>query len=136
MFFGRAPAVELLKLFDAFVQNEQYSLPWNRFCNTSSDSPNKDTLHIVHTAFHKGISSMPLEVDQFAFDLHAWFKRSPCQLEDFHLLANGTDLSSHQSLFFRHVSTRWLTLKPALERISERWADAKTYFLVFLGLGW
>jgi len=29
-----------------------------------------------------------------------------------------------------------LALKPALERISERWADAKTYFLVFLGLGW
>ena len=31
------------------------------------------------------------------------------------------------SLFYRHVETRWLTLVPALEKVEERWNDAKKY---------
>ena len=37
-----------------------------------------------------------------------------------------------ESLFYRHVETRWLTLVPALEKVEERWNDAKKYFLEFL----
>ena len=86
------------------------------------------TLHIVHNAFHKGIASLDQEVEQLAFDLHAWFKQSPCKIEDFAKLAESTNLED-VSLFLRHVSTRWLTLSPALERIINRWDDAKKYYL-------
>ena len=35
-------------------------------------------------------------------------------------------------LFLRHVKSHWLTLTPVLQRILERWGDARNYFLVFL----
>ena len=70
-------------------------------------------------------------MEQLAFDLHAWFKQSPCKIEDFAKLAESTNLED-VSLFLLHVSTRWLTLSPALERIINRWDDAKKYFLDYL----
>ena len=90
------------------------------------------TLHVVHNAFHEGIKDLEHNVNQFSFDLHAWFKISPCKQEDFRNLVDGTDMSALKSLFLRHVSTRWLTLVPVLERILLRWDSAKEYFLTFL----
>ena len=62
------------------------------------------TLHIVHNTFHKGIVSLDQEVEQLAFDLHAWFKQSH---------------KPGRCISLQHVSTRWLTLSPALERIID-----------------
>lgn len=157
-FFGHATGDDLCKLFASFIADKDFDIPWERLISLSSDGPaiNKKlygllrnklkalklgpllpfipcSLHIVHKAFFKGVSSLPLDVDQLAFDLHAWFKRQPCKKEDFLLLAKGCDLSTCcESLFLRHVNSRWLTLSPALQRIFERWDDAKNYFLVFL----
>ena len=69
-------------------------------------------------------------MEQLAFDLHAWFKQSPCKIEDFAKLAERKTWKMY--LFLRHVSTRWLTLSPALERIINGWDDAKKYFLDYL----
>ena len=77
------------------------------------------TLHIVHNAFHKGIASLDQEMEQLAFDPHCLVQAESTNLEDV-------------SLFLWHVSTRWLTLSPALERIINRWDDAKKYFLDYL----
>lgn len=33
---------------------------------------------------------------------------------------------------FRHVSSRWLSLKAVLIRIVEQWANLRQYFLVYL----
>lgn len=38
----------------------------------------------------------------------------------------------NESLFLRHLSTRWLTLVPSLERIKKRWDDARNYFLNYV----
>ena len=81
---------------------------WNRLYNISSDGPaiNKKihrvldsslksgghkglipflgcTLHVMHNCFHKGIASLSYGIEDLAFDLHAWFKHSPCKEEDF-----------------------------------------------------
>ena len=89
LFFGRAPAVDLLKLFKQMMEDSTFNIPWGKFSNTSSDSPavNKKfhrilnahmkeqythellpfvpcTLHVVHNAFHAGIRSLPLDVDE------------------------------------------------------------------------
>ena len=51
--------------------------------------------------------------------------------EDYRALS-GDICIEVSSLFLRHVNTRWLTLLPALVRVSERWEDTKKYFLTFL----
>ena len=63
--------------------------------------------------------------EQLCFNLHAWFKQSPCKEEDYHAL-NDNICIEDSSLFLRHVNTHWLTLLPALVRVSERWEDTKT----------
>ena len=88
-------------------------------------------VHVVHNAFHKGVTVLHQDVDGLAFDLHAWFKHSPCKEDDFRELSDSTTIED-ESLFLRHVDTRWLTLCPVLERIIERWDDAKVYFLKYL----
>ena len=89
------------------------------------------SLHKVHNGFHKGILVIGVTASQLAFELHFWFKISPCKQEDFRLLADSTTIED-ESLFLRHVNTRWLTLVPALEKKLERWEDAKKYFLIYL----
>ena len=36
----------------------------------------------------------------------------------------------NESLFLRHLDTRWLTLVSALEQIKNCWEGVRTYFLV------
>ena len=82
------------------------------------------------------IASLPLDVNQFLFDLHDLFKRQSCKKEDIPLAAKGCDLSTcYETLFLRHVNSRWFFLTPALPHILERWEDAGNYFLVFLANG-
>ena len=38
----------------------------------------------------------------------------------------------HQNLFLRHINFQWLTLLPAIERISDQLPAAQKYFLDFL----
>ena len=46
-------------------------------------------------------------------------------------MVNDTELNDN-SMFFRHVSSRWLTLGPAIDRIIKQWSKVKTYFLEVL----
>ena len=80
--------------------------------------------------FIKVLSSYVRRLTNLHFDLHAWFKDRPCNIEDFKKLS---DVSiEDESLFLHNVNTRWLTLSTILERILLRWNDAKKYFLDFL----
>ena len=88
-------------------------------------------IHIIHNGFKKGIDAYGQLCEQLCFDLHAWFKQSPCKEEDYHALSDNICIED-SSLFLLHVNTRWLTLLPALVRVSERWEDTKKYFLMFL----
>ena len=85
---------------------------------------------MVHNAFRQGIDVFGKEAEQLCFDLHTWFKQAPCKDEDFRYLSEDIDIDS--SLFLRHISARWLTLVPALDRVSERSEVAIKYFLTFL----
>ena len=79
-------------------------IPVEKFANLSTDGPNiniglhnrlhhhlKDLLHSgilsfnpcnlhkCHNGFHKGILQYGKDVENLAFDLHSWFKISPCK---------------------------------------------------------
>ena len=155
--FGRCEHDELRDKFIDLINDPQFKdLPWNKFFNLSSDGPNinlalyrvlndslKKTghlgllpfinccLHTVHNGFHKGILVFGQDCEQLAYDLHAWFKQAPCKEEDYRGLSDDSTMEN-ESLFLRHLSTRWLTLVPSLERIKKRWDDARNYFLNYV----
>ena len=56
------------------------------------------------------------------FDLLAWFKQSPCKEGGYRALSDDI-CTEDSSLFLHHVNTRWLTLLPALVRVSERFFE-------------
>ena len=85
---------------------------------------------VCWTGYHKGIKEMSANIEDLVYDLHAWFKNSPCKEEDFRSL--NEEISIDESLFLKHVSTRWLTLSPALKRILDRWDSCKHYFVTYL----
>ena len=88
-------------------------------------------IHIIHNGFKKGIDAYGQLCEQLCFDLRAWFKQSPCKEEDYRALSDDICIED-SSLFLHDVNTRWLTLLPALVRVSERWEDTKKYFITFL----
>ena len=141
---------------------EECSLPAERFANISTDGPsinkslhkkldsklkesylhpgllpfNPYNLHKCHGAFQKGITIYGKDSENLTFELHAWFKISPCKQDDFLQVAfelqSMVYFSKNKALFYRHVETRWLTLVPALEKVLERWEVSKEYFLEYL----
>ena len=101
--FCCATAVDITKMFTDRQDNKIYDLPWARLFNISADRPNINkaiwrslneelqarnhkgliefincTLHTVHNVFRKSVASHGCGevVEQYAFDLHAWFKVS------------------------------------------------------------
>lgn len=88
------------------------------------------TLHKVHTSFKKGILQIPIDIDNFAVNLHGFFKLSSARREDYRDLEAVTDVTAHYVL--RHSSVRWLTMKYVIVRIIEQWSNLQEYFLTFL----
>ena len=100
---------------------------------------NPCVLHKVHTGFHNGLLEYGKDMENLPFDLHGWFKIAPCKREDFVQVAVDFQnealfavFERNEALFYRHVECRWLTLVPALQKVEERWNQAKKYFLDFL----
>ena len=52
---------------------------------------------------------------ELACNLRNWFKDKPCKIEDFKNLCEFV-IMSDDSLFRRHVSSKWLTLSPVVIR--------------------
>ena len=112
VFFGRASGVDIsLNILQAIKETD---LPLGKLFNISSDGPNINKtvwreisdalkkegfsgripqttccLHIVRSAFHKGLNIYGEESEELAFDMHYWFKNAPCKREDFLGARNG-----------------------------------------------
>ena len=52
-------------------------------------------LRIVHNGFRKGLDIYGEDSEELAFDLHYWFKNSPCKREDFLKLEQELDMEIH-----------------------------------------
>ena len=105
--FGHTSAEHLMQLTLDVL--EDWSLPAEKFTNISTDGPNINkslhqklnsnlkesylhpgllpfnpcNLHKCHNAFNKGITIYGKDSENLTFELHAWFKISPCKREDF-----------------------------------------------------
>lgn len=88
------------------------------------------SLHTVHNGFQKGLKKLDFDFDCFICDLVFFFKRSSARREDYKLVEMATEVEAE--FLLKHVSSRWLSLKKALNRIVDQWLNLKEYFLIFL----
>ena len=105
-FFGRAPGEKIVELLHQLMPTNEKDI-WSKMFNISSDGPHINrkvhrlldqelrksghngllpfigcTLHTMHNGYHKGIKEMSSNIEDLVYDLHAWFKNSPCKEED------------------------------------------------------
>lgn len=153
LFFGHAKGSDVAEQILETLQEAGYQLPLSRLLSLSSDGPNVNktiwnlvnkalldsglsglmpfiscNLHTAHNAFRSGLSVYGEECEELAIDLFYWIKSSPARREDY--LNVLSDLGLDNELFIRHVQCRWLSLLPALNRISKKWEAIKVYFIV------
>ena len=151
LFFRHAKGVDVTHSISNIIFDEEFNFPTDHVFNLSSDGPNVNktiwkriyeaceekkmepiiafipcNLHVVHNFFQEGLNLYCTQTEELAFDLNYWFKRSPGKHEDFLELQEDTELDD--SLFIRHVQTRWCSLSPALERIQKKCPVLKKYF--------
>ena len=88
------------------------------------------SLHLVHTAFRKGLSKFRFEFDDFFNDIHFFFKLSSARREKYASLQTITNVAAEYDK--QHTSTRWLSMKYVCIRILEQLPNLKEYFLEFL----
>ena len=87
-------------------------------------------LHTAHNGFGKGLKEASVDVDTLAKSLHGFFKYSTIRREKF--ADELIDIGEKPTNFRRHVTTRWLSLKPALVKIDKYFIAIEKYFLTTL----
>ena len=66
---------------------------------------------------------MQINIDNFAVNLHGFFKLYSARREDYNHLEYMTEVTAHYVLC--HSSVRWLTMKYVLVRINEQSPNSK-----------
>ena len=154
MFVGHCTAKDLLEHFFHFI--EDLGLDIQHLMNLGMDGPNVNkkfnndlkkeldskaetsfldigscNLPAVNNSFGKAVQVLKdleiIDLDQFAIDLHFFFKLSAARREDYAKIAELTDITAVYMM--KHVQTRWLSIEKVLVRIMEQFNNLKVYFL-------
>ena len=65
-------------------------------------------LHVVHNSFCKGVADLNFDVDQYALDIHFFFKLSAGQRADYKSIGDVTNIVSEYTM--KHSTARWVTV--------------------------
>ena len=110
----------------AFVRELEIELT-----NSSSSFLSKGScpLHNVNNGFGKGMQALShmINLDQFAIDIHFFFKNSSARREDLKNVANITDVPIEYVI--RHCQIRWLSIGRVLVRVHQQYNNLIEYFL-------
>lgn len=87
-------------------------------------------LHTVHNAFLRGLEEFGETGTDLVTDVYQFFKKYPSRWEDFENVQNKVGSPKHR--FLKHVSSRWLTLGSATQRLLEQWSSLEEYFFKFI----
>ncbi|XP_077542137.1 uncharacterized protein LOC144154903 [Haemaphysalis longicornis] len=85
------------------------------------------SLHKVHNAFGHALAAFGSDVEAALVDTYCFFKNSASRSE--RLKASQIALNLPENVFLRHVSSRWLTLGPALDRLIQQLPAVKEVVL-------
>lgn len=87
-------------------------------------------IHIIHNAFLKGVESFYPELQIFLVSIVYFFKDWPTRSFDYETVQLLKKVPKHH--FIKHISTRWLTMGPAVIRVLEQLPAIQHYFNVYL----
>ena len=87
-------------------------------------------LHIVHNSFRKGVTSLKFDIDQYAIDIHFFFKMSAARRADYKDVVAVTNVVAEYVQ--KHSATRWVTVRKVVVRLIEQHRNLCHYFLTFL----
>ena len=87
-------------------------------------------LHVVHNSFRKGVAALNFDVDQYALDIHFFFKLSAGRRADYKSIGDVTNIVSEYAM--NHSTTRWVTLRKVMVRLIEQHKNLKNVFKNFL----
>jgi hypothetical protein len=82
--------------------------------------------HIVHNTLRKVVDVLDCDVETIVTAVYSHFSISANRRTELQEFFNFVDLEYHDML--RHVSTRWLSLGPAIERLLQSWPALISYF--------
>ena len=97
----------------------------NRFCPNLIDLGGC-SLHHISNAINHATGALGEEIEEFAIDLHSFFKHRTGQFEEYQHVQSLLDVPEHSML--RFVGTRWLCILPVADRIVEQWSALKEFF--------
>jgi hypothetical protein len=87
-------------------------------------------IHVIHNAFQRGLEELGTDSSDLVVFMYNFFDGWPARWEDYSKVQNQKKVSCHS--FIKHVSNRWLTLQPALQRLLEQWEVVREYFLNYI----
>lgn len=88
------------------------------------------TIHTVHNSFLKGLEEYGSDASDFIISVYNYFDDWPSRWEDFSTIQEKLKVPTHR--FIKHVSSRWLTIEPAANRLLEQWKCLEEYFLRYI----
>ena len=144
LFFGHA---EGMKVADALMEKLQNDdIPVEKMLTLIRDGPNVNkpifraieakikakestfdglvylgscSLHTMHNSIGNALEHQFEEISQLCVDLHSFFQIQCCMAQDYKLVQLELDLAIEN--FQLYTEVRWLSLKPAIERILEQY---------------
>ncbi|KAL0153821.1 hypothetical protein M9458_050937 [Cirrhinus mrigala] len=83
--------------------------------------------HIVHNTVKHALDQLTVDVENVVLKVYGHFSTSAKRRESLKDFCQFCDVEFHEIL--RHVSTRWLSLNPAISRLLQTWTALRSYFI-------
>lgn len=82
--------------------------------------------HIAHSACKHASDQLAVDIEAIVFKIYSHFSVSATRREELRSFSDFVDTEWREIL--RHVCTRWLSLRPAVNRLLETWPALASYF--------
>ena len=83
--------------------------------------------HILYNALKKSLDNLNIDVENIILKIYSHFSNAAKRREKLVEFCNFAEIEFKEIL--RHVTTRWLSLLPAIDRILITWSGLTSYFL-------
>lgn len=83
--------------------------------------------HIMHNTVKHALDQLTVDVENIVLKVYGHFSVSAKRRESLKEFCEFCDVEFREIL--RHVTTRWLSLNPAITRLMQTWAALKSYFI-------
>ena len=111
-------------------------LSFEKKLRSSMETNNKTSFLDVSTcsshpfAFRKRIKKVGIDLEEFFYDIHFFFKYSSAHRKDYAFVEEPIEVAAQYAM--KHTENRWFTMKSDAVRILQQWKNLKEYFLKFL----